>query len=287
MHPITHELLRIEELEESLPELSAQYASAEPYPHIVLDDVLLPEVLRAGLRGVRGDPRRRLDELPAPQRAEVRGQGHHHVGADAAGGGGRLHLRAVRGLPRRAHGLHRADGRRRHGRRGAPPEHDRRLPERARRLHRAPQQAAVAAPGQPAPLPEPHLGPELGRPAAALVQGHAARASPGWSRRATGCSCSRPTCTPTTGTRSRCWSPKAWPASRWPSTTSPRRTTCSTRSTTYRARPDDGLRRATIYLDTKALQGYDVFKRRLHLSDGAVSRTLGFLSRLVRPSRRP
>ena len=60
-----------------------------------------------------------------------------------------------------------------------------------------------------------------------------------------------------------------------------------TRSTTYRARPEDGLRRATIYLDTKALQGYDVFKRRLHLSDGAVSRTLGFLSRLVRPSRRP
>jgi hypothetical protein len=59
------------------------------------------------------------------------------------------------------------------------------------------------------------------------------------------------------------------------------------KSTTYRARPGDGLRGASIYLDTKALQAYDVFKRRLHLSDGAVSRTMGMLSRLVRPARRP
>ncbi len=59
-----------------------------------------------------------------------------------------------------------------------------------------------------------------------------------------------------------------------------------TRSTDYRARPGDGLRGAYIYLDKKALQAYDVVKRRLHLSDGAVSRTLGYLSRLGRPAHR-
>ena len=58
------------------------------------------------------------------------------------------------------------------------------------------------------------------------------------------------------------------------------------KSTNYRARPGDGVRGAWIWLDTKALQGYDVFKRRLHLSDGAVSRTLGAISRLVRSGRR-
>jgi Rps23 Pro-64 3,4-dihydroxylase Tpa1-like proline 4-hydroxylase len=50
-------------------------------------------------------------------------------------------------------------------------------------------------------------------------------------------------------------------------------------ATNYRARPGDGARRALIYLDKKALQGYDVAKRRLHLSDGLVSRTLGLLNR--------
>lgn len=55
------------------------------------------------------------------------------------------------------------------------------------------------------------------------------------------------------------------------------------RATDYRARPGDGLRAASIYLDKKALQVYDVLKRRLHLSDGFVSRTLGFFSR---PRRR-
>jgi hypothetical protein len=58
------------------------------------------------------------------------------------------------------------------------------------------------------------------------------------------------------------------------------------RSTNYRARPGDGIRRALIYLDAKALQGYDLVKRRLRLSDGPVSRVLGFFSRLVRPARR-
>ena len=58
------------------------------------------------------------------------------------------------------------------------------------------------------------------------------------------------------------------------------------RSTTYRARPTDGWRGISIYLDTKALAGYDVVKRRLRLSDEAISRTLGWLSRAARPFRR-
>lgn len=57
------------------------------------------------------------------------------------------------------------------------------------------------------------------------------------------------------------------------------------RSTDYRARPGDGLKGVLIYLDKEALRLYDVFKRRLRLSDGAVSRTLGVLSRSRR--RRP
>lgn len=51
------------------------------------------------------------------------------------------------------------------------------------------------------------------------------------------------------------------------------------RSTDYRARPGDGARGALIYLDKKALRVYDVLKRGLRLSDGAVSRALGALSR--------
>ncbi len=54
-------------------------------------------------------------------------------------------------------------------------------------------------------------------------------------------------------------------------------TSLHARSTDYRARPDDGGRRALIYLDKKALQVYDVLKRRLHISDGAASRALGWL----------
>ena len=51
------------------------------------------------------------------------------------------------------------------------------------------------------------------------------------------------------------------------------------RSTNYRARPGDGLRGALIWLDKKALATYDIAKRRLGLSDSAVSRALGRLSR--------
>jgi 2OG-Fe(II) oxygenase superfamily len=55
------------------------------------------------------------------------------------------------------------------------------------------------------------------------------------------------------------------------------------RATDYRARPGDGAKGALIWADKKALQLYDVLKRRLGLSDGFVSRTLGRLSRSKRP----
>lgn len=54
------------------------------------------------------------------------------------------------------------------------------------------------------------------------------------------------------------------------------------RSTNYRARPGDGVRAAGIFLDNQALHAYDVLKRRLRLSDKGASRWLGVASRLRR-----
>ena len=51
------------------------------------------------------------------------------------------------------------------------------------------------------------------------------------------------------------------------------------KSTNYRARPGDGIKRLTIYLDKQALALYDVEKRRFKLSDKAVSSLLGRFSR--------
>jgi hypothetical protein len=51
------------------------------------------------------------------------------------------------------------------------------------------------------------------------------------------------------------------------------------RSTEYRARPGDGLKRVGIYLDKQALRTYDRLKRRFRLSDGGVSRALGAIGR--------
>jgi hypothetical protein len=56
------------------------------------------------------------------------------------------------------------------------------------------------------------------------------------------------------------------------------------RSTDYRARPGDGAKRAAIFLDKQVLRAYDVAKRRLRLSDDTVSRLLGAVDRL-RPRR--
>lgn len=57
------------------------------------------------------------------------------------------------------------------------------------------------------------------------------------------------------------------------------------RSTNYQARPGDGLKTAAIYLDKLVLRVYDVVKRRLRLTDESASAWLGALDR-VRPSRR-
>jgi 2OG-Fe(II) oxygenase superfamily len=56
------------------------------------------------------------------------------------------------------------------------------------------------------------------------------------------------------------------------------------RSTNYRPRPGDGLKSAAIFLDKQVLHAYDVVKRRLRLSDESASRWLGALDR-IRPSR--
>ena len=42
-----HELIDLDRLEASLPELTERYRSAQPYPHIVLDDVVTPGALAA------------------------------------------------------------------------------------------------------------------------------------------------------------------------------------------------------------------------------------------------
>jgi len=51
------------------------------------------------------------------------------------------------------------------------------------------------------------------------------------------------------------------------------------KSTNYRARPSDGVKRVAIYLDTKALSIYGILKRRFGLSDRTVSRILARLKR--------
>ena len=53
-----------------------------------------------------------------------------------------------------------------------------------------------------------------------------------------------------------------------------------TRSTEYRARPGDGPRRALIYADKMALRLYDAVKRRVGFDDRLVSRVLAALDRL-------
>lgn len=58
------------------------------------------------------------------------------------------------------------------------------------------------------------------------------------------------------------------------------------RSTEYRARPGEGPRAILIYLDKEALRAYDWVKRRLHLSDQSASRLLRRLQRLW-PRRKP
>lgn len=51
------------------------------------------------------------------------------------------------------------------------------------------------------------------------------------------------------------------------------------KATDYRPRPTDGARRMLIYADKKALAAYDVVKRRFHVSDNVVRRVMGTFSR--------
>jgi hypothetical protein len=57
------------------------------------------------------------------------------------------------------------------------------------------------------------------------------------------------------------------------------------RSTNYRARPEDGLKRVAIAADRTALDVYDRLKRRLGLSDEKVQGVLERVNRLRRRGR--
>ena len=57
------------------------------------------------------------------------------------------------------------------------------------------------------------------------------------------------------------------------------------RSTNYQARPDDGMKKVAIWADRKALDYYDRAKRRLGVSDEKVSSMLTKIDRLRRRSR--
>jgi hypothetical protein len=286
MHPITQQLVHIEALEESLPELKARYAAASPYPHIVLDDVLLPEVFEKACAEFHDIPDDawtnylHLNErkyaakdittwgptLQAVAHAFASDRfvaflsqltGFDGLMADSAMDGGGLH-RSMAGGFLNVH----ADFTAHHSK-------------------------------------------------------------PRWRRRVNLLLYLNPTWDPTWGGQLQLWSKDMQRSVTEVEPIGNRVLLFTTgeysyhghpeplrvpgdlarqsmalyyftdedhvlhKSTNYRARPGDGVRGAWIWLDTKALQGYDVVKRRLKLSDGAVSRTLGAISRLVRPARRP
>lgn len=54
------------------------------------------------------------------------------------------------------------------------------------------------------------------------------------------------------------------------------------KATDYRPRPTDGARRVLIFADKKALAAYDAVKRRFHVSDNAVRRIMSTFSRRPR-----
>jgi hypothetical protein len=54
------------------------------------------------------------------------------------------------------------------------------------------------------------------------------------------------------------------------------------RATIYRARPGDGLRRVPIWIDRQTLAAYDAAKRRFRISDRAVHRVMNGVDRLRR-----
>ena len=285
MHPTTSDLLCIDKLEEALPELSERYAAASPYPHIVLDDVLYPDVIaelyeefgritpEAWTNYLHLNERKfanttkstwgpTLEAVAAAFTSDrfvaFLGEltGFPHLQADDVMDGGGLH-RSVAGGFLNVH----ADFTAHHSR-------------------------------------------------------------PGWRRRVNLLLYLNPTWESAWGGQLQLWSKDMQRAVTRVEPTGNRLLIFTTdehsyhghpepltvppglarqslalyyfteeaevlaRSTTYRARPTDGWRGISIYLDTKALAGYDVVKRRLRLSDEAISRTLGWLSRAARPFRR-
>ena len=286
MHPITQTILRIDDLEESLPELSARYAAAEPFPHIVLDDVLHPEVLERVYEEFEeipddawtnylhlnerkyaakdtttwGPTLQAVADVFASERFVAfldELTGFEGLQPDAVMDGGGLH----RSLPGGFLNVH-ADFTAHHSK------------------------PRLAAAGEPPPVPEPHLGSGMGRRSCSSGPRTCSGSWPRWSPRGNRILLF------TTDEHSYHGHPEPLRVPEGQARQSMALYYFTdedhplTRSTDYRARPGDGIRRAYIYLDKKALQGYDVVKRRLHLSDGAVSRTLGYLSRLGRPARR-
>jgi Rps23 Pro-64 3,4-dihydroxylase Tpa1-like proline 4-hydroxylase len=285
MQPTTQTILRFDDLEQSLPELSARYAAAEPFPHIVLDDVLQPEVLERAYEEFAEVPDDawtnylHLNERKYAAKDITTWGPTLQAVADAFSSERFVtfleQLTGFEGLQADADmdggGLHRS------------------LPGGFLNVH------------------------------ADFTAHHS---KPRWRRRVNLLLYLNPTWDPVWGGQLQLWSkdmqrvvaevepkgnrillfttdehsyhghpePLRVPEGRARQSMALYYFTDEdhplTRSTDYRARPGDGLRRAYIYLDKKALQGYDVVKRRLHLSDGAVSRTLGYLSRLGRPARR-
>lgn len=286
MHPTSQQLVRIEELEASLAELSTRYAAADPFPHIVLDDILQPEVIRRAYDEFTQIPDDawtnylHLNERKyAAKDVTTWGPTLQAVAAEFASDRFVAFLEALTGFT----GLHAddvMDGGGLHRSLGGGflnvhadfTAHHSKLTWRRRvnlllylnpvwdpawggllQLWSKDMQHAVT-----------RVAPEGNRLLIFTTDEHSYHGHP------------EPLQVPEGLARQSMalyyFTEEAHPL---------------TRSTDYRARPGDGIRGAYIYLDKKALAGYDVVKRRLHLSDGAVSRTLGAFSRLGRRKPRP
>jgi Rps23 Pro-64 3,4-dihydroxylase Tpa1-like proline 4-hydroxylase len=286
MHPTSQQLVRIDDLEASLSELSARYASAEPYPHIVLDDVLQPEVIQRAYDEFTEIPDDawtnylHLNERKyaakdittwGPTLQAVAAEfasdrfvafleeltGFQGLHADDVMDGGGLH-RSVAGGFLNVHADFTAHHSKLTWRRRVNlllylnPEWDPAWGGQLQLWSKDMQQAVT------------RVAPEGNRLLIFTTDEHSYHGHP------------EPLRVPEGLARQSMalyyFTEEAHPL---------------TRSTDYRARPGDGIRGAYIYLDKKVLAAYDVVKRRLHLSDGAVSRTLGAVSRLGRRSPRP
>jgi 2OG-Fe(II) oxygenase superfamily len=286
MHPTSQQLVRIDDLEASLGELSARYATAEPYPHIVLDDVLHDDVIERAYAEFTQIPddawtnylhlnerkyaakdvttwgptlQAVAAEFASERFVAFLGEltGFEGLRADDVMDGGGLH-RSVRGGFLNVHSDFTAHHSKPTWRRRInlllylnptwDPAWGGQLQLWSKDMQRA--VTAVAPEGNRLLIFTTDEHSYHGHPEALRVPEGLARQSMALYY----------------------FTEEAHPL---------------TRSTDYRARPGDGVRGAYIYLDKKVLAAYDVVKRRLRLSDGAVSRTLGALSRQGRSKRQP